>query len=346
MRKYIRVAVSGPLRRSFTYSCDKDTLSRLSSGATLTVPFGRKVVTGFYLEETTQPNFPTKEIRSALICAPPFDQKRFKFYKWIADYYFANPADVLSLAIEPRLRKQRAKIFLGENVSEDRFYAVPERIRNRLSDGKSLRPRDIREIDNLQKGGVLELLKKGALVEKFTFSETNFRPVTGYQILDSARLRESLDRAEAKLTLSDSAVSRERLIKSGLSASAIRTLVRDASLEPEYADPLSNLLERFRVRTGLRKLALNSQQDSVVKRIDQSFEKGFETFLLHGITGSGKTLVYCHLAEKALARGKSVLILTPEIVLAGETLGYIRGYFKEEVALWHSGLTQTQRAAL
>ncbi|MCH9032507.1 MAG: primosomal protein N' [candidate division Zixibacteria bacterium] len=346
MKKYIRVAVSGPLRRSFTYFCDKDILSKLSPGATLTVPFGRKVVAGFYLEETTRPNFPTKEIRSTLICAPSFDQERFKFYKWIADYYFANPADVLSLAIEPRLRKRGAKVFLGENVSEGDFFAVPERIQKRLSEGKSLRPNDIREIDNLQKGGVLELLRKGALVEKFTFSETNFRQITGYQILDSARLRDSLDRAEAKLTLSDSAVSRERLIKSGLSVSAIRTLVRNASLEPVYADPLSNLLERFRVRAGLRELALNSQQDAVVKRICESFEKGYETFLLHGITGSGKTLVYCHLAEKALSRGKSVLILTPEIVLAGETLGYIRGYFKEEVALWHSGLTQTQRAAL
>jgi len=65
--------------------------------------------------------------------------------------------------------------------------------------------------------------------------------------------------------------------------------------------------------------------------------------LLHGITGSGKTLVYCHVAQKVIERGQSVLVMTPEIALTGATLAYFRGFFGDLVTVIHSAMTERER---
>jgi primosomal protein N' (replication factor Y) len=64
---------------------------------------------------------------------------------------------------------------------------------------------------------------------------------------------------------------------------------------------------------------------------------------LHGITGSGKTLVYCHLARKVLGQNRGVLVLTPEIALSGTALAYFRGFFGDTVTVIHSAMTGRER---
>ena len=112
MKKYVTVAVSGPARRTFTYHTDSDTLASLSPGAIVTVPFGRKRVRGYFLGETGlgesgPPRFQTKALGSILDPAPPFSEKKFEFYLWLAEYYFSNPADVLSLTAAPTTRSAK-----------------------------------------------------------------------------------------------------------------------------------------------------------------------------------------------------------------------------------------------
>jgi primosomal protein N' (replication factor Y) len=71
---------------------------------------------------------------------------------------------------------------------------------------------------------------------------------------------------------------------------------------------------------------------------------GFESFVLHGITGSGKTEVYLAAAMETLGRGKSVLYLVPEIALTPQTIDMVRARIPVEVAVFHSGLGATDRA--
>ena len=83
-------------------------------------------------------------------------------------------------------------------------------------------------------------------------------------------------------------------------------------------------------------------QAEAVTRVGAGFG-GFAPFLLHGVTGSGKTEVYLTLAERAIREGKQALILTPEIALASRlTLG-ARARFGRRVALLHSGLSDGER---
>ena len=87
------------------------------------------------------------------------------------------------------------------------------------------------------------------------------------------------------------------------------------------------------------------EQERVLYRIKVALDEGkYRTFLLWGETGSGKTFVYVKAAEEALKRGKSVLVLVPEILLSYHVARAFYEAFGDRFAVFHSGITATQRA--
>jgi len=92
-----------------------------------------------------------------------------------------------------------------------------------------------------------------------------------------------------------------------------------------------------------RPAELSEEQATAVERIATVVEAGgYEAFLLHGVTGSGKTEVYLRVIERALAVGRGAIVLVPEIALTPQTVGWFRSRFGE-VAVMHSRLTDAQR---
>lgn len=89
-------------------------------------------------------------------------------------------------------------------------------------------------------------------------------------------------------------------------------------------------------------LTLNDEQARAVKAIEENLDR-FQAFLLEGVTGSGKTEVYLHLAQAVLARGRQVLILLPEISLTPQLEQRFRDRLAGQVAVFHSGLAESQR---
>jgi primosomal protein N' (replication factor Y) (superfamily II helicase) len=85
-----------------------------------------------------------------------------------------------------------------------------------------------------------------------------------------------------------------------------------------------------------------SQRDALSRAVDALDGSG-GSFLLHGETGSGKTEVYLQACAEALARGRSAIVLVPEIALTPQTVGRFRARFGDRVALLHSGLTEAAR---
>ncbi|MFQ6673449.1 MAG: primosomal protein N', partial [Fidelibacterota bacterium] len=81
--------------------------------------------------------------------------------------------------------------------------------------------------------------------------------------------------------------------------------------------------------------------DELVKRLRKM---KFDATLLHGVTGSGKTEIYIHLAKEAQRQGRRSIMLLPEISLTPQIAGRFRAVFGEKVAIWHSRMTQAQRA--
>ncbi len=101
------------------------------------------------------------------------------------------------------------------------------------------------------------------------------------------------------------------------------------------------------VREGLqqgRPDALTPEQATAVETLQGALEQGgFAPYLLHGVTGSGKTEVYLRLVERALELGKGALILVPEIALTPQLVGRFRSRFGQGVALLHSALKDRER---
>jgi primosomal protein N' (replication factor Y) (superfamily II helicase) len=89
---------------------------------------------------------------------------------------------------------------------------------------------------------------------------------------------------------------------------------------------------------------LNVQQQDAVNEIQAALARGQEALLIHGVTGSGKTEVYIHAIETARARGRGAIVLAPEIALTPQLLERLRARLGAGVAVWHSGLSDGERA--
>jgi primosomal protein N' (replication factor Y) (superfamily II helicase) len=87
---------------------------------------------------------------------------------------------------------------------------------------------------------------------------------------------------------------------------------------------------------------LHPEQDAALSSFLKK-GKGFNAFLLYGVTGSGKTVVYLHMVQHCLQNTKQILILVPEIALTPQTLHFFEHYFGEKVLAYHSKLTPKQR---
>ena len=101
--------------------------------------------------------------------------------------------------------------------------------------------------------------------------------------------------------------------------------------------------ERQALRESASPPEPTASQSGALDRLTQALEGGGGHFLLYGETGSGKTEVYLRACASALARGRTAIVLVPEIALTPQTLGRFRARFGDAVALLHSGLTDAER---
>jgi len=127
-------------------------------------------------------------------------------------------------------------------------------------------------------------------------------------------------------------------ILSEISASSLKTLLKNEILK-EVKEEV-NRLEQEQIRE-YKKVTLNEEQQNAVNKILK--EKKFKPFLLHGVTGSGKTEVYMHTIDEILKDNKEVIVLVPEISLTPQLTSIFRARFNDKIAILHSGLSDGER---
>lgn len=130
------------------------------------------------------------------------------------------------------------------------------------------------------------------------------------------------------------------LLKQGL----LRQIKRDKKAQEEHGTAPRWSGKNMQGENYLAGLKLSLQQSEVSKKLICCMEeKKPKPALLHGVTGSGKTVVFLHLINQALKNGKTALVLVPEIGLTSQMLGSLFSVFGQLVAVLHSGLSATQR---
>jgi primosomal protein N' (replication factor Y) (superfamily II helicase) len=126
----------------------------------------------------------------------------------------------------------------------------------------------------------------------------------------------------------------------GLSASALKALLDKQWLDKKRIDVQPPALSDQLLAQA--PLHLNEQQQHAVTTINAGADQ-FNTYLLEGVTGSGKTEVYLHCIEETLKQGKAALVLVPEIGLTPQTVARFKQRFNVPIITLHSGLTDHQR---
>ena len=129
----------------------------------------------------------------------------------------------------------------------------------------------------------------------------------------------------------------------GIPSSAIRTLEEKSVVKIErefyYRNPVSQLAQHT------YQISLNGQQRRLVQEVEQEFDAGRRyTYLLHGVTGSGKTEVYMELIAYAAAKGMTSIMLIPEIALTFQTVRRFYERFGDRVSILHSRLSPGERS--
>lgn len=132
------------------------------------------------------------------------------------------------------------------------------------------------------------------------------------------------------------------LLENGFSRGVVRGLekrgVACVQRETVSKDPF-----RDRPAEPAPDLVPTPRQRSALERLRGALGRGGGTFLLHGVTGSGKTLVYVELLRSVLDRGEGAVVLVPEIALTPQTVARFRSAFGDLVAVLHSGLSPGER---
>ncbi len=346
--RFAAVAVSGPMRRTFTYRLPPG-LPELIGGQRLLVPFGRIRKIGFFLRYVPKPDFPgIKDIASILDERSPFSDELFRLCEWMAEYYFANPADCLSAALPPSLKTRlRANYTWSPTADTGSTSAVgelPPEVRKTVKPGRKLTQNTLRTIRAYRPALLARMVDQQLITESWPSEQTqSVGQIGGYRAINLEKWPAYYESKRFKPEIFDGARDRAELKANLWSDYAIRQAVKAELMLPIYREEPGSVLEFIEARRDLHDIELTDEQSSAVETIRPLLDSGFQTFLLHGVTGSGKTMVYCRLGHEVINMGKTMLVLTPEIALTGTTLAYFRGFFGDLVTVIHSSMTARER---
>ncbi len=188
------------------------------------------------------------------------------------------------------------------------------------------------------------LLRKGRAAQHL---EVSPRQVGAWQLsthgkaLAKAPQNSALKRAPKQASLlahlhQHSVVTADELKALGISRNIIRAVLEKGLIEPIATGPLPTL------PTPTKRPELNSEQQNCINEVSAHFGR-YACFLLHGVTGSGKTEVYLRLIDECRQRGQQALLLVPEIGLTPQIVQRFERYFQSPVLLIHSALTEIER---
>lgn len=147
---------------------------------------------------------------------------------------------------------------------------------------------------------------------------------------------------EALQSMTESMTRQELMARCGISDHMIRTLQGKGVLESRTEEVLREA-DEMAVALTPGAVVLSPEQQHAVDRLRDAFDNPERPFLLHGITGSGKTHVYIDLVKHALARGRGAIILVPEISLTPQTIARFAAEIGDSIAVIHSHMSDGER---
>ncbi|HKP70086.1 MAG TPA: primosomal protein N' [Pyrinomonadaceae bacterium] len=366
--RFVEVALPIPPRRTFTYKLSVELADKTQLGSRVQVSFANRVLTGYVvaLHDELDPELgideaALKNVAELVDAEPLINEEILSLTRWTADYYAASWGELLKAALPAGINAAVEQIY--EITDSGREAAIHETnlkpVRNQIAKrliataapvsrrelerefgsaatGRAIRgliasgdviahERSVAEKVKPKRRKVVRILERSATEEDKPLNETQ------------ERVLQTLRDAGGEMAFTDI------LTAAAAGASPVNTLAKRG-----YIDVYTSEIDRDPLADvsipAADEIVLNSEQSFVLSEIERSVGSAeYRAFLLHGVTGSGKTEVYIRAMRAALEAGRSSLMLVPEISLTPIFSRRLRAVFGSSVAILHSNLSQGER---
>ncbi|SPD74957.1 Primosomal protein N [uncultured Desulfobacterium sp.] len=352
----LRIAVSLPVRNTFSYAVPKELKAVAEIGRRVTVPFQGLEVTGYILGKSlAYEHNELKEVTEVLDDEPLFYPQIVPFFEWVADYYVYPIGKVIQSVLPGGLNKKSFKVASLTETGHEALLRLPPhydeiKILAWIKDNPDKRlPFSFSEVEPLKKRGWL-IITEGTcrrharplmrrfirLKERADLDDVQVKKGRGTGAKNEMEFFEAIGHGDPVLLcdLTAKFSNAGRLVNKWVKAGLLET-----GMSPVFRNPAGEIITQT-----APPLELYDQQVKVLSHIRRCLDrKTFSTCLLHGVTGSGKTEVYLRAIEYALAHGRQAILLTPEISLAAYMEGIFRSRLGDRVIIYHSGLSPGER---
>ncbi|UOE92890.1 primosomal protein N' [Alkalihalobacillus sp. LMS39] len=338
---------SGQTDKLFDYKIPTEYIDIIEKGMRVIVPFGPRKIQGFVIdivEESTVKNI--KSIIELLDVTPVLTEELLNIGKWLAETILCFRISAYQVMLPAAMRttvKKEVRVLHETNLSP----ALAPLFETSTSISWDSIKKDAKHVNEVQ-----QAVKNGTVEIKYQVKEKGQKKqekrIKVLQPID--QLKKELEQTSARAAKQKELLSffiqqpkdislQQLLEQTTASRQSVKALEAKGLIEQYeievYRDPFEEL--QFK-KTEALPLTIEQQQtiEPILSAIE---EKRHDTFLLHGVTGSGKTEVYLQAIAEVLKKGKDAIVLVPEISLTPQMVDRFKGRFGNEVAVLHSGLS-------
>ena len=320
------------VNRSFDYLVPPHLENVIKVGYRVRVVFGKRVLVGFVVElkNTTTFKKSLKPISDLVDVYPVLNEEFIELAKFIASNNFSYYAVALQTMIPTALKIKYQKVA--------KAVIIPEELKNIFNGRKEVivdnRPLDEQKL-------IYEAYEKGLVELDTKFKKTRNEKMMEYIYVLDETIKPSSKQGQllldTLLEIGEPVPVNVLVEDSGFSKAVIKTLI-SKGIAGSYKKEV--LPENECIIADKLTHTLNESQQNCFDSVNLESN---DTYLLHGVTGSGKTLVYIKWIEEVLKKGKEALMLVPEISLTPQITAIFKGYFGDDVAILHSRLTVSEK---
>ena len=354
---YANIAFPSPVRQLFTYQVPFELQQEMIPGKRVWVPLRGRMAIGMVINtHSHKPNFECKWITRVLDKEPILDADMLWLVRWMHHYYFCSIGEVIQAALpagynfvsSAYLIPNPDKLGNPKNVKAQFILSeIREKVRYPLKEAEKRWDVEKRYLKELIRDEYVHIWEEPEL-SKTTGSELIWNATHTFTaervlgLIEKHRIKkpawikglEHLLELEFPLSQSEAALH-------GLGTPILKRIAKEGLIE--------HTTEALRFQSHLNvdpqpPKVLNETQEKALLNIDKSIkDRHHKTFLLHGVTGSGKTEVYIHAIKRVLDQGRSAILLVPEISLTPQTVRRFAAVFGNTFAVLHSRLSDRER---